>query len=140
KARLWDARTGKPLGAPLQHQGRASGVAFSPDGGTILTWGNEMGNQSRSARLWCLATREPLGPLMEHGGGVYIAGFSPDGTRVITGCQDGTIRFWDAATGKPLGDPFKQDRATVIAVAFSPDGRLFVTGTWSGGRGWETLT
>jgi WD40 repeat protein len=36
-ARLWDAATGKPIGAPLQHQSAVKAVTYSPDGKTLLT-------------------------------------------------------------------------------------------------------
>ena len=36
------------------------------------------------------------------GGDVYSAAYSPDGSRLVTGGGDGTIRVWDAATGKEL--------------------------------------
>src|SRR5205823_6044657 len=36
-ARLWDARTGKPLGVVLRHEGLVDAVAFSPDGKFVLT-------------------------------------------------------------------------------------------------------
>src|SRR5262249_57887282 len=36
-ARLWDGRTGRPLGPPLEHTGWVVSVKFSPDGQMILT-------------------------------------------------------------------------------------------------------
>jgi hypothetical protein len=46
-ARLWDAKTGKPLHEPLLHQDLVVAVAYSPDGQTVLT-----GSEDKSARLW----------------------------------------------------------------------------------------
>jgi WD40 repeat protein len=48
-ARLWDARTGRPIGTPLHHRGRVRAVAFSPDGRRILTACGD-----NTARLWDL--------------------------------------------------------------------------------------
>ena len=35
------------------------------------------------------------------------AAFSPDGQRIVTASQDKTARLWDAATGKPIGEPLR---------------------------------
>ena len=39
------------------------------------------------------------------------ASFSPDGTRIVTAARDQTARLWDAATGKPLGEPMRHENA-----------------------------
>ena len=36
-ARLWDARTGRPVAEPWRHRGKVVSVRFSPDGRRILT-------------------------------------------------------------------------------------------------------
>ena len=38
---------------------------------------------------------------------VSSAAFSPDGTRIVSGSTDKTVRLWDAATGKPIGQPMR---------------------------------
>ena len=45
----------------------------------------------------------------------------------MTGTYDGTAQTWDAATGRPQGPPRKH-QGRVMAVAFSPDGRILSTG------------
>jgi WD40 repeat protein len=52
--------------------------------------------------------------------------FSPDGRLIVTGSDDRTARFWDAATGQPLGEPLVHQGA-VLAVAFGPDGAMVLT-------------
>ena len=54
------------------------------------------------------------------------AQFSPDGQRVVTASEDNTARLWDAASGKPIGEPMKHEDA-VISAQFSPDGQRVVT-------------
>ena len=40
---------------------------------------------------------------------VNSAQFSPDGQRVVTASDDETARLWDAASGKPIGEPMKHE-------------------------------
>jgi len=65
--------------------------------------------------------------VMDHGGLVRRAAISPDGKRILTASDDGSARLWDAATGKPIGEPLIGHNGSVLSVAFSPDGRRFVT-------------
>ena len=53
--------------------------------------------------------------------------FSPDGKTLLTGCNDGTVRLWDPATGQPIGPDLRQ-QGMIWAVAFSPDGKTLLTG------------
>ncbi|KAG2065808.1 WD40 repeat-like protein, partial [Suillus decipiens] len=55
--------------------------------------------------------------------------FSPDGTRIVSCSQDSTVRVWDAATGLPLGEPFRGHTDSVRSVSFSPDGSRIVSGS-----------
>jgi WD40 repeat protein len=64
--------------------------------------------------------------ILRHEASVSGAQFSPDGMRIVTASDDKTARVWDAASGKPLGEPLRhEDR--VLTAQFSPDGTLIVT-------------
>ena len=62
-----------------------------------------------------------------HDGAVYSAAFSPDGQRIVTASSDKTARVWDAASGKPIGEPLTGHEGMVRSAAFSPDGKRIVT-------------
>jgi WD40 repeat protein len=58
----------------------------------------------------------------------------------MTGSDDRTIRFWDAATGAPIGDKRVYNGA-VLAAVFSPDGKSYLTGGNDRiARQWDTAT
>jgi WD40 repeat protein len=63
------------------------------------------------------------GQVLQHPARVLAVAFSPDGRRLVSGCQDGTVWFWDAATGKGF-TPREKHAGGVRAVAISPDGSL----------------
>jgi serine/threonine protein kinase len=61
---------------------------------------------------------------------------SPCNDLVLTGSQDGSIRLWHGATGKPAG-PVMAHRGTVSAAAFAPDARTILTASDRGARLWD---
>ena len=65
--RLWNARTGEPIGNPLTgHEGWVNSVTFSPDGKQLVS-----GSSDGTVRLWNAQTGELIGdPLTGHEGWV----------------------------------------------------------------------
>jgi WD40 repeat protein len=53
--------------------------------------------------------------------------FDPTGRLLATATEKGVVRIWDAATGRPVGDPLVGHENFVNAVAFSPDGRTLAS-------------
>jgi WD40 repeat protein len=70
-----------------------------------------------------------LAVLRGHTSSVTSVSFSPDGTRIVTGSWDWTVQLWDAATGKPVGEPLRGYIDSVNSVSFLPDGTRIVTGS-----------
>lgn len=154
EAHLWDAASGDSL---KEFAGEGA-VAFSPDGRYFLT-----GGKDKVARLWNRATLRETGRLVGHSGLLLSAAFSPDSRFVATGGWDSTARLWNVATAKeerrfqmpvairkiegPTGSlTIRDGDIHVGSVAFSPDGRYILTGSWDlhginkTARLWEVAT
>jgi WD40 repeat protein/serine/threonine protein kinase len=149
-ARLWGVGTGRLLRQfPVLNS--VWGVAFSPDGKTMLT-ADAVGRLWRTAQAvpnWIpdlvpaawnqvlpiaeLRPREARGRLLA---GVVVAHFSPDGRTVLTGHNDGMVQLWSAATGAPLGDPLVHETG-LICLGFSGDGLTMVSVVSGTARLWQ---
>jgi WD40 repeat protein len=55
-ARIWDARTGEPIGKPLHHDGEVWAATFDAKGERVVT-----ASWDKTARIWDARTGEPLG-------------------------------------------------------------------------------
>jgi WD40 repeat protein len=104
------------------HQKGVNSVAFSPDGGTLVT-----GSDDSTARVWGASSGEVLLKLTGHAG--WVLGVSINGAGLVaTADSEGRVAIWDTASRKLLR-VFQAHRAWIRAVAFSDDGNKLVTGS-----------
>ena len=153
--RLWNVNTSINIKV-LGHTNRVESVSFSPDGNTIAT------GSGGEIRLWDVDTGIDIKTLTGHISAdktvrlniissVNSVSFSPDGNTIATGSWDadtksifmnwaGTVRLWDANTGRHIRI-LTTHTHSVNSVSFSPDGNTIATGSDDGmPRLWDVNT
>jgi WD40 repeat protein/serine/threonine protein kinase len=134
--RQWRGRTSDDPRVRLGgHDGEAWTLAFSPDGATLASGGDD-----NLVRLWDVATGHRIANLQGHHATVTSLAFSPDGQQIVSGSLDRTVRIWSLPNspspksdfqGQILAGPEQEVRS----LSFSPNGRLVAT-TGPDGQVW----
>jgi RNA polymerase sigma factor (sigma-70 family) len=135
--RLWDVETGAEVRPLAGHTAPVERIFFSQDGKHILSMGRE-----KKILDWNPTNgRETLRFQWRSGPSAGVWDqliLSPRGDVVASwGHDDGTIRLWDAVTGKKRSTLGKfpnraKDSGFLIAMEFSLDGQMLAVGTKDG--------
>jgi WD40 repeat protein len=143
---IWDLATGKARVQPIKHDQWITGLAFSPDGKTLLTSGYSV------VTAWDVDSGRRIAVLDHQGAIVTGMAFAPEGRTIVTGSNNtgmgyfksssldgqtlvtdsnsGIAQLWDSS-GKRIGEPLVH-RGWIEAVACAPDGRHLATGGKNG--------
>jgi RNA polymerase sigma factor (sigma-70 family) len=137
-ANLSRVSVGKP-GNELEHRGTVSCLAVSPDGKTLATGTLASEKEPGKVTLWNVEKRKATA-WQELPGGCAALQFTRDGSRLLAASKhshtgEGEVLWLDAKTADLLGGvvgPAPKERAAVVAMAPSPDGKLLAV-LWGAG-------
>ncbi len=153
--KIWDAQTGKPIKILKGHQDDVTSVVYSPEGQTIAS-----ASLDKTVKIWDAQTGKPIKILKGHQNGVTSVVFSPDGETIASASRqgrlwhtaswhgpllderlwDGTVKIWDAQTGKPI-QTLKGHQSRVTSMVFSPDGKTIASASGDNTvKIWDALT
>jgi WD40 repeat protein/serine/threonine protein kinase len=128
----WDVASQKQLGPPTQLAATVRAITWGPRGKVLTVCSDG------TAQLWDAGTARPVGPPLRDK--VTSAAWDPGGRYLVTGGEDGGVRFWSAEGGESDRPGFRQT-GKVKVLTVSPDGGQIVTGEvgdvrlWDAGRG-----
>ena len=113
------------------HGGAVSALGFPPQGNRLASAGpvaytHVAVDRNNAALIWDLPTVAQQAVLAGHQGLVRALAFSPDGAVIVTGAEDGAVRYWDANNGASLSA--QELGAPVTALAYSQDGEHLAIG------------
>ncbi len=111
---VWDLTNCKKLHAFEGHKSTVNSVAYSPNGGQIVT-----GSADMTVKLWDASSGRQLLSLEGHAEQTRQVAFSPDGNWIASALAN-TLKVWHALNGRELRTiPFRE----LAEFLFSPDGK-----------------
>jgi WD40 repeat protein len=137
--RLWDVASGRCAKALRGHTNWVYSVAYATVSNIATGQILASSSSDETIRFWD-ADGQGLRTLQGHANWVLSVALSPDG-HIISGCQDHSVRFWDANTGQCL-KILSKHKSKIWSVACSPSGQVWASGSddneialWDAGTG-----
>jgi WD40 repeat protein len=140
---ILDTATGKRLGLLVfayeyKEEGKRIGARVSIQSQAFSTDWKRFFGGGMKGNLYCgwvkdhlAGKHEPHFHTKAHKGDVLALVLGGSNRLLASGAEDGTIRLWDAATGRAIASWRAHDEA-VTALVFSPDGRALVSAASDG--------
>lgn len=122
---FWNTASGAENGTHSVHAGRVSAGAFSPDGGYLVTGGDD----SR-ARVWQIDSWGLVREVQDSDP-INSVAFSDDGLRILTGGVTKTAKLWNVASGD-LVQTYTGHLEEVTSVLFWSGASQVLTGSRDG--------
>jgi WD40 repeat protein len=128
KCWLWDVSTGNEI--ELKHDAEVTSAIFSPNGELVATLAG------LQLCLWQIGETPICKRKLDHDTEVRHARFSPDSLVILTGTNEGRVQTWNVATGKPVGEPIREDGDPILDLD-SQGERLLVATAKGTARVWR---
>jgi WD40 repeat protein len=105
------------------HDGGVNALAFTGDGKTLLT-----GGEDGTVKLWDVATGKKQATFRGHTAAVTAVAITADGMTLVSSSDDHTVKVWSVATGEERAT-LRGHEEGIPAVALTPDGNTLASGS-----------
>ena len=119
--KVWDADTGNETPRPSRGSGH---VAFSPDGKRIVSGSGTV------VKVWDAETGKETLSLKGHTAPSPAWRSAPMANASSAAAVTDTVKVWDATRAGRNSSPSRGTQTVSRSVAFSPDGKRIVSGSW----------
>lgn len=121
---LWSLQTDTEMMRWDEAQsGWITGLAFSPDGNSLLS-----SAEDGSVYLWSALDGTRMAEFVGHDGAVNAVSFHPTEQQFLTAGADGLIILWNAVSGEEIRR-FEGHSSAVNAIVFNAEGTLALSGS-----------
>lgn len=94
---IWSVQTGQLLDRLAGHEGPVSALAFTPDGGSLVS-----GSWDRTARIWSVFNRTQTSEPLQLQADVLDIAVRPDSQQLAISTLDGQLTFWSVADAEQV--------------------------------------
>jgi WD40 repeat protein len=141
KILVWDRRSTKNLYTIIDQTSSSASARIGINAAIFSPKGDQFATASKKeVRIRQTSNGSFHNRILEHDAKVNRLAWDKNANLVVTGSDDGSLKIWNGATGKPIGMPIELG-SPVYGVAFSPDGLLILTMCSSGKTNlWDSET
>uniref|UniRef100_A0A7S2ZIH4 Small-subunit processome Utp21 domain-containing protein n=1 Tax=Rhodosorus marinus TaxID=101924 RepID=A0A7S2ZIH4_9RHOD len=120
--------------SPQKHKARITAIAIDAIGETLVS-----GSDDQSLKFWDAHTMQASGQPIILNSGIELISWSVDSDLIAVGCDDLSIRIYDAETRK-LARRLKGHSARITDLCFAPSGRWILSSSMDASlRTWDLL-
>jgi len=121
--RLWDVPSGKETHKLVGHNGPVYGLVLMPDDTRLVS----IADKDLAVKIWSMERKKLLTSLAPNSAHIHAVAVSPDQRYIVTGGDDGIVRFWDIDRGIMLR--YLEHSQGIYTITISPDGRHMLCGS-----------